>query len=126
MGQSPKQAKTEVRAKRPATRVGAVPKPKAQAGPLTAKLAPKRKGSVREPEKPLAGSLEQQKAISEILRVMSSSPGDVQPVLDAVAEHAAHLCDAPYARVLIADGSVLRPIAEYPLDTGLIMMPIPL
>ena len=43
----------------------------------------------------LKNSLEQQTAISEILRVISSSPTDVQPVLDAVAERAAHLCDAP-------------------------------
>ena len=40
-------------------------------------------------------SLEQQTAISEILRVISSSPTDVQPVLEAVAEARAHLCDAP-------------------------------
>ena len=39
-------------------------------------------------------ALEQQTAISEILRVISSSPGDVQPMLDAVAERALKLCDA--------------------------------
>ena len=67
-------------------------------------------------------ALDQQTAISEILRVISTSPTDVQPVLDAVAERAAHLCDAPYARVLLVDGEVLRPRAGY-TDTDL---PIPL
>ena len=61
----------------------------------------------------LKNSLEQQTAISEILRVISSSPTDVQPVLDAVAERAAHLCDSPYARVLLVDGDILRPVATY-------------
>src|SRR5262249_55133252 len=99
-----KQAKTEVRAKRPTTRVGAtVPKLKAQAGRLTAKVVAKRKGSAPEAVKPLAGSLEQQKAISEILRVMSSSPGDVKPVLDMVAQRAALLCEAPFARLSLVD-----------------------
>src|SRR4029450_11360557 len=56
-------------------------------------------------------SLEQQTAISEILRVISSSPTDVQPVLDAVAERAAHLCNSPFARVLLVDGETLRPAA---------------
>src|SRR5207249_3905261 len=39
----------------------------------------------------LSDALEQQTAISEILRVISASPTDVQPVLQAVAERAAHL-----------------------------------
>ena len=81
---------------------------------LTAKVAPKH--SAREPEQPLAGSLEQQKAISEILRVMSSSPGDVKPVLDVVAERAAFLCEAPFARISLVDGDVMRPGAEYSID----------
>jgi signal transduction histidine kinase/HAMP domain-containing protein/predicted transcriptional regulator with HTH domain len=64
----------------------------------------------------LQSSLEQQTAISEILRVISSSPTDVQPVLDAVAERAAHLCDSPFARVLLVDGDSLRPAAIYALQ----------
>ena len=64
----------------------------------------------------LAEALEQHAAISEILQVISASPSDVQPVLDAVAERAATLCEAPLARVLLVDGDVLRAMAEYSLD----------
>jgi GAF domain-containing protein/anti-sigma regulatory factor (Ser/Thr protein kinase) len=53
-------------------------------------------------------ALEQQTAISEVLRVISSSPADVQPVLEAVAERAMRICDASDARVLILDGEYLR------------------
>jgi signal transduction histidine kinase len=66
----------------------------------------------------LAEALEQQAAIREILGVMSSSPGDVQPVLDAVAQLAAHLCHSPFARVLLVSGDVLRPAANYSRETG--------
>ena len=60
----------------------------------------------------LQNALEQQTAISEILRVISSSPTDVAPVLRAVAERAAHLCRTPFARVFLVDGDVLRPRAD--------------
>jgi signal transduction histidine kinase len=68
---------------------------------------------VEERTSELKNSLEQQTAISEILRVISSSPTDVQPVVDAVAERAAHLCAAPFARVMLVDGDLLRPVAEH-------------
>ncbi len=68
---------------------------------------------VDERTRELTNSLEQQTAISEILRVISSSPTDVQPVLDTVAERAAHLCHAPFARIMLVDGAQLVPAAEY-------------
>ncbi len=68
---------------------------------------------VEERTRELTNSLQQQTAISEILRVISSSPTDVQPVLDAVAERAANLCNSPFARVLLVEGETLRPAAFY-------------
>ena len=48
----------------------------------------------RKSENRLAEALQRERAIGEILRVVSVSPGDVQRVLEAVAERAAHLYDA--------------------------------
>ncbi len=67
-------------------------------------------------EQRLADALAQQAATSHILRVMSDSPTDVQPVLDAVAESAAHLCRAGFARVLLVESDVLRPLAHFSAD----------
>ena len=57
-------------------------------------------------------ALDQQTAISEILRVISSSPTDVKPVLDAIAERAARLCDASVASMYLIDGPNLRLLAS--------------
>jgi GAF domain-containing protein len=67
-------------------------------------------------------SLEQQAATSEILRVISSSPTDVQPVLEAVAESAARLCEAPDVSIFVQEADHLRVAARHgpiPSDTAL-------
>ena len=79
----------------------------------------------------LSESLEQQTAISEILRVISNSPDDVQPVLDSVAEHAARICKAQVVDIILLEGDVLRSgavfgelgrdIGEVPLDRSTVM-----
>jgi GAF domain-containing protein/anti-sigma regulatory factor (Ser/Thr protein kinase) len=65
-------------------------------------------------------ALEQQTATSEILRVISSSPTDVQPVLDAVAESAARLCDSLDAQVLRVEGDTLHLAASFGAVPGLV------
>jgi GAF domain-containing protein len=61
----------------------------------------------------LTEALEQQTATSEILRVISQSPTDLQPVLDTVAANAARLCDSVDAQIFQIDGHVLRPAAWF-------------
>jgi signal transduction histidine kinase/HAMP domain-containing protein len=74
---------------------------------------------VEERTKELTESLQQQTATGEILRVIASSPTDVQPVLDAVAESAARLCDATDAHIRVVDGDSLRLVASH----GSILLP---
>ncbi len=61
----------------------------------------------------LSESLERQTATSEILGVIASSPTDIQPVLNAVAENAAKLCDATDAIIWRVNGSELRRAAKH-------------
>ena len=56
----------------------------------------------------LTEALEQQTATSEILRVLSRSPTDAQPVFDTIAAAAMKLCDASSANVLTFDGKLIH------------------
>src|SRR5262249_56482891 len=61
-----------------------------------------------------------QRATAEILGVISSSPTDLQPVLDVVAENAARVCGAADAQILRLEGEVLRIVAKHgPVPTSL-------
>ena len=58
-------------------------------------------------------ALEQQTATAEILRIISTTPTDVTPVLEAVTSRAAQLCDAQDARLFLVDGDGLRYVAGF-------------
>ena len=61
----------------------------------------------------LTEALEQQTATSEILRVISSSRTNLQPMLDAIATNAARVCGAYDAEVLLRDGDLVRIVAHH-------------
>jgi PAS domain S-box-containing protein len=61
----------------------------------------------------LVEAMKQQTATSEVLRAISNAPSDIQPVLDAVAENAARLCDANNAEIFRLEDNLLRLAASY-------------
>src|SRR5262247_1590006 len=76
---------------------------------LNAKLSQEVKELRRERDE----SLEREAATSDILRMIARSPIDIQPVLDAIAERAARLCDAEDAAIFRLDGNFLRLAAHF-------------
>ncbi len=60
----------------------------------------------------LTESLEQQTATAEILGVISRSPTDLDPVLDAVARNASRLCGAANVSLYRVEGSLMHKVAE--------------
>jgi len=61
---------------------------------------------------------EQLLAASEIFKVISSSPGDLKPVFDAILKNATRICAASFGTLWLAEGDGLRAVAVYNAPPG--------
>jgi class 3 adenylate cyclase len=99
-----------IKGRRPKT-----PEPKRRNAPKTAALS---NSSGEETEvarltRELNEALERQAATSEVLEVISGSPGDLQPVFAAMLENAVRICDAAFGKIYRWDGEALHMLAAH-------------
>ncbi len=64
-------------------------------------------------ERELAEALEQQTATSEVLQAISSLPGELEPVFQAMLENATRICEAEFGNLLLTEGTAFRVAAMY-------------
>src|SRR6516165_7059319 len=109
--------------RRPAkTRHGSTAKPKQNSAPTAARPGRSTVADLQEEvgaltrelaeaRKQLVDALEQQTATSEVLRVISSSPGELEPVFQAMLGNATRLCEANFGALLRFEGGAWRSAA---------------
>jgi GAF domain-containing protein len=61
----------------------------------------------------LSEALEQRAATSEVLRIIASSPGELESVFETMLANAARLCEAKFGTLYLCEGDALRSVAAY-------------
>ena len=83
---------------------------------LTAELKAQletRTRELAETRKALAEALEQQTATSEVLRVVSSSPGELEPIFQTMLTNAVRICEAKFGTLYLREGDGFRAVAMH-------------
>jgi signal transduction histidine kinase len=104
--------------RRPAkTRHGSTTKPKRNNAPTAARRASSTLADLQEQvgalTRELAEAREQQTATSEVLSVISSSPGELEPVFETMLANAVRLCEAKFGNLFLHQGGTLRIVASH-------------
>jgi GAF domain-containing protein len=68
----------------------------------------------------LSEALEEQTATSEVLQVISSSPGELEPVFQAMLQHSVTICEAKFGRMFLRAGSGVRLVAHLGVPAALV------
>src|SRR5262249_12627456 len=68
----------------------------------------------------LGESLQQRTATYEVLQIISRSPGELQPVFDAILANATRLCEAKFASLLLVEGDQFRRVSVHNAPPALI------
>jgi GAF domain-containing protein len=103
--------------RRPKTRHGKTTKSKRNSASAAVRQRSSSVADLQEQVTFLAGELaearEQQTATSEVLQVISSSPGELLPVFDAILANATHICQAKFGNLFLYEENAFRIVALY-------------
>ena len=100
----------------------------ARKAPPRRKLAPPvtdQKKQIAALKRELAEALERQTATSEVLQIISSTPGELKPVFEKMLESATRVCGAKFGVMVLFDGDLVRRVAGYNLPPAWIAMQRP-
>ena len=68
----------------------------------------------------LSEALEQQTATSEVLKVISSSPSDLQPVFQSMLDNSVRICEAKFGQMFLCEGDKVRVVAHLDVPAALV------
>ncbi len=68
----------------------------------------------------LRESLQRQTATAEVLGIISSSPGELEPVFQAMLQNSVRICEAKFGQMFLTDGDVVRPVANLDVPAALV------
>src|SRR5215475_2785730 len=86
-------------------------RPKARKAPIKHAPPASLRDKLDQLTRELGEARQRETATSEVLQVISSSPGELQPVFDAMLANATRICDAKFATLFLRDGDGLRVVA---------------